>query len=145
MIAYYLTNPFTHKRDIFNAKNHPDAIESSQSGTEVSWEDHCSWWYRFFDNSNNGFLYLGVWCNHIEFIGYVRIEEKQPGTYELSWFLYPEFRKCGYMTAALEKIFEDYPNRYFFATVHKDNMPSRKLAEKFFDKCSGDDWLVYRN
>jgi RimJ/RimL family protein N-acetyltransferase len=138
---YGLYANISQAKILFDMKNHPDSISLSRTKRDVQWEEHLNWMKMFLSNPNN-FLFLVM---SIDPMGYIRVEEKHPDTYELSWFLYPDFRGQGHMTNALQMIFEDYPDRHFFATIHKDNIPSRKLAEKFFNKYSGDDWLVYRN
>jgi len=50
---------------------------------------------------------------------------------EIGYFIAPEFQRMGIGTEAVKKIIELNPRERYFVTIHNDNKPSIKLAEKF--------------
>ena len=114
--------------DVYYAKNHPDAVETGDSGKRVSLVGHKRWWSNFRRSALNGFL--GIYENG-EFAGYIRFQHAGSSECELSWFLYPKFRGNGYAAKAIEKVIKDKSGCKFKARIKKDNKPSLKLANKF--------------
>jgi len=116
---------------ILEWRNSIEARRFSRNQSVISPQDHESWFKAQIDAFSQSFFWISM-LDDIPF-GYVRFDSSSSPDkiFEVSIFVSPSFRNLGMgkktLDIALQKLGQNFPRCTVIATVHKDNIASKKL------------------
>ena len=113
---------FSDWKMLLNWKNDPLSLEASFQSEAVSVYTHKKW-------LAHNMQYIHILENEKEALGSIRNEPLETGEQVLSWVISPSHRKKGYGTLLLRTFLESNEG-HFIAIIKKNNMVSRKIAER---------------
>lgn len=121
---------------LFHLRNNPDVFKYFKTPKEVEWKEHVKWITPVLEGKTNKELYIIG-----DRVGQIRFDDKK----EVSISISKDYQGKGFGSIALEKALEIYP--HLIAEIHKDNVASIRLFEKFGFKQKGieDPFLIYES